>query len=79
MVFWIGEGLETFLTGTIAAVAGKATVVELGEAEGVARLPIRAGATWDTHGEEHAEEGHAEEEHSEEELWVALAHDFLGA
>jgi zinc transport system substrate-binding protein len=70
VVFWVGEGLETFLADTIAAVAGKATVVELGEAEGVTRLPTRTGATWDPHGDEHAEDAHAgeqaEDEHAED-------------
>lgn len=40
VVFWIGPGLESFLAKALAALADQARVVALGEAEGVARLPL---------------------------------------
>lgn len=89
VVFWIGEGLETFLTDTLASVAGDAHVVALGETEGLLRLPVRTGATWeahdhaDDHDDEHAhEDEHAhddehahEDEHAHAEEEVEAGHD----
>lgn len=42
IVFWIGPQLEGFLVRPLAALAGKARVVALGEADGLARLANRA-------------------------------------
>lgn len=58
LVFWVGETLETFLAKPLAATAQKARIVELIEAPGVERLPIRDGEGWEDHGHEE-EEGHA--------------------
>ncbi len=57
VVFWVGEGLEGFLQKPLAALAGRATVVELLEAQGLTRLPARAGGIRDGH----AEDAHAHE------------------
>jgi len=51
-VFWVGEALETFLERPLAALAGKARVVELLEAKGLFRLPLRSGGVWDSHAED---------------------------
>jgi zinc transport system substrate-binding protein len=48
-VFWIGPSLETFLERPVAALARKATVVALIDADGVTRLPFREGGPWDAH------------------------------
>ena len=65
VVIWVGEGLETFLTGPLEALAENAKVVELAEAPGLLRLPYRAGGAWDDHEhEEHADEEHGHEEHA---------------
>jgi zinc transport system substrate-binding protein len=53
-VFWIGEGLETFLAGSIAKLAPQARKVALSEALGIDLLPARKGGVW-------AKEGHGEE------------------
>ncbi len=59
VVFWIGEGMETFMTGPLEALAGKARVVELAEAPGIELLAIREGGNWEGHDHDHGEE-HAE-------------------
>ncbi|HLT02381.1 MAG TPA: zinc ABC transporter substrate-binding protein [Geminicoccaceae bacterium] len=46
VVFWIGEGLETYLAKPLQALAATALVVPLSEAEGVRLLPARAGGVW---------------------------------
>ena len=48
-VFWIGPSLETFLERPVTALARKATVVALIDADGVTRLPFREGGPWDAH------------------------------
>ncbi len=62
VVFWVGEGLETFLARPIAALAADALVVQLLHVEGVALLPYREGGPWEGHGDEEAakdDPGHA--------------------
>ncbi|MQA64624.1 MAG: zinc ABC transporter substrate-binding protein [Alphaproteobacteria bacterium] len=54
IVFWVGEALETFLERPLAALARKARVVELLEAKGLVRLPLRSGGVWDSHAEDSA-------------------------
>lgn len=63
VVFWIGQGLETFLEKPLAALPSRAKVVALAAAPGVTLLPAREGGAWDTHdrGHDHGErigEGH---------------------
>jgi zinc transport system substrate-binding protein len=53
-VFWVGEALETFLERPLAALAGKARVVELLEAKGLVRLPLRSGGLWESRAEDSA-------------------------
>ncbi len=52
-VFWIGDGLETFLAKPLAA-ARKARTVELIAAEGVATVEPREGGPWQAHDHGHA-------------------------
>ncbi|MGE0846622.1 MAG: zinc ABC transporter substrate-binding protein ZnuA [Flavobacteriaceae bacterium] len=56
VVFWIGHGMENFLAGPLETLSGKAHVVELGDAEGLVRLPYREGGAFEAH--DHAHEGH---------------------
>jgi zinc transport system substrate-binding protein len=70
IVFWIGEGLEPWLEGSLEALAGDAHKVELAEVEGAVELPFREGATFEAHSHDHGEdhdhdhaEEHAEGEH----------------
>jgi zinc transport system substrate-binding protein len=70
VVFWVGEGLETFLAKPIEALSADATVVALSEAEGLRLLPTREGGMWHGEAEEHEhpeEHEHAEEHEHEEE------------
>ncbi|MEX0923058.1 MAG: zinc ABC transporter substrate-binding protein [Rhodovibrionaceae bacterium] len=75
LVIWVGEGLESFLAKPLENLAGRARVLELAEAEGVALLPTRDGSGWAAHGHEHEhddehdhEDQHAhEDEHDHEE------------
>lgn len=66
LVFWVGEQLETFLVKPLDTLADQAVVVELGEAEGVLRLPTREGGMWEAYAhDEHG--GAAEEEHEHQD------------
>lgn len=49
VVFWIGEGLETFLSKPIAALPKRARVVTLAAAPGMTLLPARKGGVWEDH------------------------------
>ncbi|MGE0254933.1 MAG: zinc ABC transporter substrate-binding protein [Alphaproteobacteria bacterium] len=61
VVFWVGPPIEGYLAKPLAALAGRARVVELLEAEGVERLPARSGGVW----EEHAHDDHHDHDHGE--------------
>ena len=47
LVFWVGPVLEGFLAGPLAALAGRAEIVELDGAPGVTVLPARQGGAWE--------------------------------
>lgn len=47
VVFWIGENLENFLKTPLQSLAGKAKVVELGQAPSVIHLPTRKGGVFE--------------------------------
>ena len=83
VVFWIGEGLETFLERPLAALAADARVVELAAAEGIHLLATREGGVWEVHDHDdddhdeahaHAEEHHHHDGHAHGEhdmhLWL---------
>lgn len=46
VVFWVGGGLETFLTKALPTIAHRSRVVALHEAEGIVLLPAREGGRW---------------------------------
>ncbi len=46
LVFWVGEGLESFLPRVLAVLDKSVRTVELARLEGVERLPQRAGGIW---------------------------------
>ncbi|MDX2145154.1 MAG: zinc ABC transporter substrate-binding protein [Rhodospirillaceae bacterium] len=59
VVFWVGEGLETFLAKPIASLTSGATVVELVDTPGLTVLKSREGGMWESHAEEQAvDHGH---------------------
>ncbi|BCX16477.1 MAG: zinc ABC transporter substrate-binding protein [Geminicoccaceae bacterium] len=53
VVVWVGEALETFLDKPLRTLAGRATVVRVGELPGVETLPPREGGVWAEHGHAH--------------------------
>src|SRR5687768_5831032 len=53
IVFWIGEGMETFLAKVLRARAGTIRIVEVGKEGGLALLPNREGGAWDGQGHGH--------------------------
>ncbi|TWB61783.1 zinc transport system substrate-binding protein [Rhizobium sp. ERR 922] len=62
VVFWVGPGMEAFLQKPLAALGTNATVVELDDAPGIAKLKFREGGAFEPHddGDEHeASDDHA--------------------
>ena len=59
LVVWVGEGLETFLAGSLATLAGSADVVEAGTLAGLVSWPAREGGLHEGHGAAH-EHGNAD-------------------
>jgi zinc transport system substrate-binding protein len=53
LVFWVGPIYEGFLTKPLAALAGRAAIVELDKAPGVSLLPAREGGAWEPDAHEH--------------------------
>lgn len=82
VIFWIGEGLETFLHKAIVTLPEGASSVELADVQGLTVLPVREGGIWDEHlheegeGEEQAE---AEHESYDGHLWLDPANAKLMA
>lgn len=58
VVFWAGEDLEAFLVKPVATLATNAEVVELVDAPGLKKLPLREGGPFEAHDDEDAMEGH---------------------
>lgn len=52
LVFWAGPIMEGFLAKPLAALSGKAEIVELDRAPGVALLPARGGGSWEPDADE---------------------------
>jgi zinc transport system substrate-binding protein len=63
LIFWVGEGLETFLVRPLKALPRNARVIALAEAPGLTLLPYRNSGLWETHG------------HGSSETSTAHAHD----
>jgi zinc transport system substrate-binding protein len=57
LVIWMGDQLEVFLEKPVKSLAEKAVSLELIEAEGVNRLPLREGGAFDEHGDDAAHGG----------------------
>lgn len=67
LVFWIGEGLETFLVEPLKTLAGDARIVELSEVEGLTLLHYReAGPGQDHDGHDHEQHDHEGHDHDHE-------------
>lgn len=66
LVFWVGEGLESFMARPIAALPGGARVVTLAEADGMTLLAHREGGAWEAHDDDHEHHGHHGHEEAED-------------
>lgn len=66
VVFWVGPELEPFLEKPLETLGEKAEAVELSEAPGVNKLPVREDANFEPHhhGDEEGEAGHEGHEHA---------------
>ena len=78
IVFWVGPELEAFLEKPIESLSGDARVVELEDAPGLVKLPMREGGAFEAHdhgdeGHEHAGDGH--EHQPEKEAHAEHDHD----
>lgn len=58
LVFWVGPGMEAFLTKPLEALASKAAVVSLEDAPGVIKLPLREGGAFEPHDDGDHDHGH---------------------
>ncbi len=63
LVFWVGEGMETFLQKPLAALTRQARVIELADVAGLTLLPYRNNGPWEAHvhgavPDDDEEEGH---------------------
>ena len=72
VVFWIGEGLETFLVKPLQALSSDAILVALSESDGVGLLATREGGMREDHGRGQLQaepdpdhEGRAHDEHAD--------------
>ena len=68
-VFWIGDGVETFMIRPLDALAGNAIVIELGEIAGLVRLGFREDGPFE--GDEHGD-GDSDDDGGEidQHLWL---------
>ena len=66
VVFYVGEGLETFLDRPLRSLGGDARIVALMAAEGVELLPYREGDAFEAHPHDH-DGGHGREEADDHE------------
>jgi len=46
IIFWVGPNLETFMTGPLGSLGGRARIVTLENEDTVRRLPARNGGLW---------------------------------
>ncbi len=80
LVFWVGEGMETFLVQPLEALSEQARLVEIAELPEIELLAAREGGAWEVHAhddhEDHAEdEAHAEKhEHGDGHDHAETAH-----
>ncbi|MGQ2905484.1 MAG: zinc ABC transporter substrate-binding protein ZnuA [Neoaquamicrobium sediminum] len=69
VVFWVGEGMETFLAGPLETLGGNARVVELVDADDLIELDFREGGPFEAHdhgdheGHDHAYDDDDEADH----------------
>ncbi len=59
VIFWVGEGIETFLAKPVESLGENARLVTLSEAHDLVKLPFREGGPFESH--DHGHEGHEDE------------------
>ena len=64
VVFWIGEGMETYLVSPLGTLSSDAKVVALADTDGLEKLPLREGGPFEAH--EHDHDGHKDGHEHEE-------------
>ena len=73
LIFWIGEGIETFMERPLESIVKNAEVVEFMEVESIEKLKFREESIFGEHDDhdDHDEDGHddheAQEEHNQED------------
>ncbi|MCC2110766.1 MAG: zinc ABC transporter substrate-binding protein, partial [Hyphomicrobiales bacterium] len=76
LIFWVGPELESFLEDPLQTIGAGATIVELLEAPGIARLALREGGLFEAHEHDGGHEDHdktGEDGHHEEidaHIWL---------
>lgn len=67
VVFWVGEGMETFLAGPLETLGGNARVVELVKAHDLVELDFREGGPFEAHDHgDHEGHDHAHDDDDDE-------------
>ena len=67
VVFWVGEGMETFLAGPLETLGGNARIVELVEAHDLVELDFREGGPFEAHDHgDHEGHDHAHDDDDDE-------------
>ncbi len=67
VVFWVGEGMETFLAGPLETLGGNARVVELVKAHDLVELDFREGGPFEEHDHgDHEGHDHAHDDDDDE-------------
>lgn len=70
LVFWIGPHMEAFLAKPLGSLARDARVVELDEAEGLERLPLREGGMFEAHVQEGGEAHDHDHGETDAHIWL---------
>jgi zinc transport system substrate-binding protein len=70
LVFWIGPIFEGFLVKPLAALAGRAELVELDRVPAIALLPARIGGAWEPDPDEPAQGRNASALEKDGHLWL---------
>lgn len=65
VVFWVGEGMETFLGKPLDALARNARVITLSETEGLTLLDLREGGAFEAHNHDDHADDHDDEDHDD--------------
>ena len=73
VIFMVGDALETSLASSIDTLGRDARVVKLADIDGLMRLPLREGATFEDHDHDHEDDGDPgahEDESFDMHIWL---------